>query len=167
MVLARGKVHVEVMPEGWQVNGDGLATFVQRLGRVLRGMLGPGVPLPRTMFTDRGTGMYIPSGQVVEKYKSAALEGGFKLYWGDDASMQSPDMGDVLLHETAVAWFRKLMQKQLPECAPWEETPLAWAKRARRAVLHINENFDVPALCREFPTRLHALASGSGERLRK
>ena len=103
----------------------------------------------------------------MEKYKSAALEGGFKLYWGDDASMQSPDMGDVLLHEAAVAWFRKLMQKQLPECAPWEETPLAWAKRARRAVLHINENFDVPALCREFPTRLHALASGSGERLRK
>ena len=25
--------------------------------------------------------------------------------WGEDASVQSPDMGDVLLHETAVAWF--------------------------------------------------------------
>ena len=55
-LFARGKVHVEVMPEGWQVNGDGLAMFVRRLPRVLRGMLGPDTPLPRTMFTDRPSG---------------------------------------------------------------------------------------------------------------
>ena len=42
-------------------------------------------------------------------------EAGFKLYWGADARKQSPDMGDVLLHETAVSWFRKRMSAERPE----------------------------------------------------
>ena len=60
MVLARGAVHVEVMPEAWTLNGFGLAQFVKRLPKVLKKMLGDGAPLPRNVFTDRGTGMYIP-----------------------------------------------------------------------------------------------------------
>ena len=100
-------------------------------------------------------------------YKSAVNEAGFRVFWGDDATAQSPDMGDVLLHETAVAWFRKRMRKEKPTGAPWDETPQAWEMRARRALQHINGNFDVAALCREFPQRLRSLVDSDGERLRK
>lgn len=167
IVLARGVVHVEKMPEDWHVNGDGLAFFVRQLPAVLRGMLGAETPLPRVLFTDRGTGMYTSRGYIVEKYRQAVDDMGFRAFWGEDARVQSPDMGDILLHETAVAWFRKRMQKERPATAPWQETPQAWDRRARRVVQHINENFDVASLCRQFPQRLRAVVDSGGERLRK
>ena len=111
--------------------------------------------------------MYTSRGYVVNKYKEAVDEMGFRLYWGEDATAQSPDMGDVLLHETAVAWFRKRMYKERPSTPPWLETPQAWDRRARRVVQHINDNFDVISLCRQFPQRLHAVVESEGERLRK
>ena len=103
LVLARGVVHIEIMPHGWKLNGHGLAVFARRLPGILARMLGPSAPLPRCVFTDRGTGMYNPVGKVVHEYADAIDEGGFKLYWGTDAQRQSPDMGDILLHETAVS----------------------------------------------------------------
>ena len=93
--------------------------------------------------------------------------GGYHTYWGRDAQKQSPDMGDVLLHETAVAWFRKRMRTERPEVLPWEETQDMWVKRARRAVAAINQEYDVAGLCREFPERLQDLVDDGGERLRK
>ena len=80
MVLARGKIHVQVMPENWTVNGEGLAAFVKMLSSVLRKMLGLGAHLPRNVFTDRGTGMYTSSGKIVEKYRQAIDEAGFSVY---------------------------------------------------------------------------------------
>ena len=71
--------------------------------------------MPRNVFTDRGTGMYNPAGKVVKVYAEAVDAAGVNLYWGADAGRLSPDMGDVLLHETAVAWFRNLMKKEKPE----------------------------------------------------
>ena len=167
LVLTRGVMHVEVMPDGWKVNGPGLAAFVRRLPGILHNMLGEDTRLPRVLFTDRGTGMYTSGGRVVGAYKAAVLETGFRVFWGDDATTQSPDMGDVLLHETAVAWFRKRMRKEKPTGDPWNETPQAWERRAYRAVQHINEHFHVAALCREFPGRLRTLVDSDGERLRK
>jgi len=76
-------------------------------------------------------------------------------------------MGDMLLHETAVAWFRKLMRKTKPEVMPWLETREMWSKRARQVVSQINRDYDVAGLCREFPTRLEDVVNGLGERLRK
>ena len=38
MVVARGKAHVEVMPQSWELNGQGLADFVHRLPGILRHM---------------------------------------------------------------------------------------------------------------------------------
>ena len=40
IVLAQGKVHVEVMPPGWTQNGDGQAQMVSLLPAILRRMLG-------------------------------------------------------------------------------------------------------------------------------
>ena len=84
--------------------------------------VGPDARLPRTLFTDRGTGLYNARGAAVRAYSAAVKAAGFKLFWGDDASQQSPDMPDLLLHETAVAWFRRKLSKQRPTCVPWEET---------------------------------------------
>ena len=167
MVLARGMVHVEVMPANWSLDGKGLAFFVERLPRILRKMLGPSALLPRHIFTDRGTGMYNPVGKVVQAYAAAVENAGFNLHWGLDASRQSPDMGDVLLHETAVSWFRERMKAEKTQVLPWEETQEQWATRARRAVSYVNANHDVAGLCREFPQRLHSIAETEGERLRK
>ena len=167
MVLARDVVHVEVMPADWSLSGKGWAQCVDRLPGVLRKMLGPTAPLPRNVFTDRGTGMYTPQGKVVREYAAAIDRAGFSLYWGDDAQRQSPDMGDLLLHETAVAWFRKRMRAERPEVVPWEETPVQWTKRARKVVASINQEYDVAGLCREFPQRLRDVVDSEGERLRK
>ena len=123
--------------------------------------------MPRHIFTDRGTGMYIPKGIVVRAYAEAVHAEGFHLHWGEDATRQSPDMPDMLLHETAVSWFRKGMKKERPEVLPWLETQAQWAKRARKVVANINDTHDVAGLGREFPQRLQSVVDGEGERLRK
>ena len=167
MVLARGVVHVEVMPETWTLDGAGLAAFVERLPSILRKMLGESARLPRLVFTDRGTGMYNPAGRIVGKYQGAIKEAGFRTYWGEDAAPQSPDMGDMLLHETAVAWFRKGMKEEKPTMLPWQETQQEWTQRARRVVKRINAKHNVKGLAADFPQRLKAVVDGEGERLRK
>ena len=167
VVLARGKVHVEVMPETWHLDGAGLAQFVKRLPKVLDKMLGANTPKPRTVFTDRGTGMYTGAGMIVRKFDEALQEEGFRTYWGRNAGKQSPDMGDVLLHETTVSWFRQRMRKEKPEVAPWEETQEQWTRRARRVIRYVNQEYDVAGLCREFPSRLADVIERQGDRLPK
>ena len=147
MVVTRGVVHAEAIPEDWKSDGEGLADFVQRLPEALRYMLGPDARLPRMLFTDRGTGMYTSTGKVVAAYNRSEKECGFRLYWGDDASQQSPDMGDLLVHETAVAWLRQRMMREKPVVLPWEETQEQWIQRARRAVQHINDHVNARGVC--------------------
>ena len=130
-------------------------------------VLGKEARLPCTLFTDRGTGMYSPGGCVVREYEDAVEKAGLRLYWGPSAKKQAPDLGDVLLHETAVAWFRAKMRVAKPECLPWEETQDQWAARARKVVREINETCDVHGLCLEFPSRLQSLVESEGDRLRK
>ena len=67
---------------------------------------------------------YAPSGTVVHAFEKAVAEEGFQLFWGPDAKHQSPDMGDILLHETAVALFRARMRKEQPVVEPWRESRL-------------------------------------------
>ena len=76
-------------------------------------------------------------------------------------------MPDLLLHETAVAWFRRKLSKELPVCVPWEETQAQWAARARQVVAFLNKNYRVDKLCQQFPQRLEACRNSDGERLRK
>ena len=158
---------VHMLPPDWRVNGEGMAAAVKELPNILRRMLGPDTPLPRTLFTDRGTGMYTPKGHIVSAFSSAVAEAGFRTYWGANAEKQVPDMGDLLLHETAVAWFRGRTRREKPEVYPWLETRSQWAARAARCIRHINDNFDAEGLCRGFPKRLQACLDGDGERLAK
>ena len=167
VVIARGVMHVEVMPADWKLNGKGMALFVERLPGILHKMLGAGARLPRHAFTDRGTGMYNPLGKVVNEYADAMEAAGMHLYWGRDAARQAPDMGDVLLHETAVSWFRKRMAKERPDGLPWQESMEQWARRARRVVAAVNREYDVSGLCREFRTRLEDVVCREGDRLPK
>ena len=144
-----------------------MAHVVASLPGVLRRMLGPGSTLPRTLFTDRGTGMYSPMGMVVHAYADAVAYAGFRLYWGANAAEQAPDMGDILLHETAVAWARGKMRRTKPTVVPWEETRAQWAARASRCVKAINSEYSAKGLCAEFPARLRKCMENEGERLAK
>ena len=82
-------------------------------------------------------------------------------------SIAGPDLGDVLLHETAASWLRAKMRAAAPDVLPWEETQEMWAARARKVLHDINSSCDVHGLCLEFPSRLQELLDREGDRLRK
>ena len=167
MVMSRGVVAVHMLPADWATDGEGLAAAATELPRILRRMLGNEAHLPRVLFTDRGTGMYTPRGRAVRAWAEATSRAKFRLYWGTDAKQQSPDMGDLLLHETAVSWFRARMKKAKPVTLPWEETRAQWEARAQRCVQSINAECNAHGLCHDFPARLRDCLGRGGDRLRK
>ena len=166
ILLARGIVVVKVLPSDWQLCGEGMAYVARRLVGWLRDALGPGTRLPRVVLTDRGTGMYAPAGQIVGAYDRALRGAGLRSFFGPDAKQQAADMGDLLLHETAVSWVRNHLRRNKPHCLPWMETEEQWGKRVEDAVEHVNSRFNVRNLCLAFPKRLRMCADGSGGRLR-
>ena len=86
----------------------------------------------------------------------------------DDASTQPPDMPDVLLHETAVAWARSFFRKH-PLCKSGgiDATHAQLKALMRECGVCINGNYKVDELCRSFPDRLAELVHDTkGERLR-
>ena len=85
---------------------------------------------------------------------------------GDDASQQPGTMGDLMLHETAVGWIRKLMDEKTP-AKPWEETREQFRSRMQAVVRHINAKYEVDNLCRELPDRLKDLKNRQGDKLKK
>ena len=72
-----------------------------------------------------------------------------------------------MLHETAVSWFRSKMRREKPSVLPWLETRAQWKARAARCVRAINADYDVAALCREFPARLLDCQERGGDRIPK
>ena len=144
-----------------------MAAAVELLPGVLRRMLGASTPLPRVLFTDRGTEMYAANGYNIRGVANAVDAAGLRTYWGSNAKQQSPDMGDLLLHETAVSWFRSKMRREKPAVVPWMETRAQWKVRAARCVREINAEYDVAGLCREFPARLLDCQEREGDRIRK
>ena len=112
MVLAMGKVHIHVVERGWQQDGEGQGQLVKELPKVLRKMLGTQVDHPKVLFTDRGPGFYhASSGNICTQYQEAVTEHGFQTWAGENSKWQPPDIADLLLHETAVAWARKYMKQ--------------------------------------------------------
>ena len=165
IILARGVVGVDILPEEWNLDGDGMAVVVGRLEGRLREMLGPDARLPRVVMSDRGTGMYSPAGQVVAAYDKAVHESNFRLFWGPDAKKQAPDMPDMLLHETAVSWLRGVLRRTKPLCVPWLETPAQWSRRMLVALDEVNQKYDAEGLCMGFPDRVEDCIAASGGRL--
>ena len=166
IILARGAISVDILPLDWELDSEGMATVIRRLKERLRDMLGADARLPTILMTDRGTGMYAPSGHVTRAYDNAVRQCGFQLFWGADAKKQSPEMPDLLLHETAVSWLRGALRKMKPEVAPWPETPAQWSRRMMKAVAEVNDGSkDVEALCMQFPDRIEECLAEKGGRL--
>ena len=166
IVLTRGVVLVKILPSDWQLRGEGMAYVVDCIGDWLRAALGEGQRMPRLIFTDRGTGMYSPAGRIVREYDHALRRGGWRPFFGPDAKLQAPDMGDLLPHETAVSWVRNRLRRMKPHQMPWEETEAQWASRVEAAVAYVNSHYNVDALCRSFPDRLRACVAATGGCLR-
>ena len=128
-------------------------------------MLGAKARLPRMIMSDRGTGMYAPSGHVTAAYDRAVAQCGFSLFWGPDAKLQAPEMPDLLLHETAVSCVRSELRRTKPAVLPWLETPEQWSNRMMGAVDAVNLSKDVDALCMQFPDRIEECLAEGGKRL--
>jgi len=168
IIVARGKVRMLVMPDGWKQTGEGMAAFVNQLEGALTKMLGPTAPKPRVLFTDRGPGFYQSSeGGIVKKYKAALDEHGFRPFAGENAKWQPTDCPDVFPHETAVAWVRQYFSKHPHSVRDGlEANHQAFLENLRDAEKHINQNHDVAALCASFLSRIETLIQKKGERLK-
>ena len=168
MILARGRVHIQVMGESFQQTGSGMANVVANLDKTLRKMVGRSAALPRIVMTDRGPGFFNSlSGRIVKAYGEALQTHGFRPFAGEDASQQPPDIPDLLLHETAIGWVRNYMRKH-----PFDRSgSLDDQENRLRSLLsecasHINAEYDVDGLCYRFPGRLQEMIDKQGERLR-
>ena len=169
LVLVRGRLEVEVMPEGWSEDGEGMALFVNKhLPRVLNRALGSSAVKPKVIYTDRGSGMYIPkTGKVTAAYGEAVHNRGFRLYSGDEFADQPSDLADILLHETAAATFRKRLTATPPVVKPWLESHKQFKKRVAGVVAEANRKMKLQRLCCEYPARIDLLIQKNGDRLRK
>jgi hypothetical protein len=175
VVLTRGVVGVIVFLPRANFPGEcpeGARMLVARLPALLNKMLGKDTPKPRTLLTDRGPGFYHRRwGTITGDYESACRAHSFRQWAGTNAKQgahaQPPDLADMLLHETAVPWIVKYLDKTTPR-SPWDETCESLAARIRAAAAHANANYQVKKLCLEFPQRLHDLVhKHHGDRLPK
>ena len=167
VVLFRGLVHFEFMPDGWEQTGDGMAHFIAKLPGILASRLGDDA-MPRVIFSDRGPGFYqSSSGHIVATYAQALQAHGFRPFAGSDASGQPPDVPDVLLHETVVGWTRSYLKKHPAK----RSTDLAanvagWREAMAECRRHLEAERDIDDPCRSFPGRLRAPIASRGERLK-
>ena len=169
VVLCQGVVQIQAMPEGWRQNGVGQAFMVSMLPGLLEKMLGRSAPRPDTVFTDRGPGLYHPSqGTIVPEYMQALEAYGFKPFAGEHAKWQPPDLADVLLHETAVAWIRQWFKKHPPKYgAAMSKNRSTLEAAFAECAAYMNENHDVEGLCKSLPRRLRVLKEDrAGDRLK-
>jgi hypothetical protein len=79
---------------------------------------------------------------------------------------QPGTLAQLLLHETAVAWVRARQTITTPK-KPWTETREAFGERLRAIARHINTQYRVDDLCREFPGRIQQLIDVEGDNLKK
>ena len=166
-VLTRGKLHVEVLPDSFPGDyPDGAETFVARV-RASLNIRFQGQAAPTVLFTDRGAGFYNPgNGRITGEYKAALAAHGLRAFMRDDAAVQPGKLSDLMLHETAVAWIRRMERQTLPK-RPWEESAESFATRLKRIVAKVNAKHDLDGLCRSLPARVDKLLAKHGGKLRK
>ena len=167
-ILTNGKLHVEILPRGFPGDtDDGAAVLIQKVRAAINVRFPNGAPQPRTIFVDRSNAFYIQAtGALTEKYAAALREHGFKNFMGDNCRCQVGQMGDILLHETAVAWIRRLERRSMP-ARVYEETIEEFGTRMKGIVSDINGKYDVSGLCRGLPDRISALVAARGAKLEK
>ena len=167
VILTRGRVFLKMMPTDWEQTGYGMAEFVDELPALLEGGLTQNKTLPKVIVTDRGPGLYqAASGTIVAAYKEALSENGFKPFAGDEAKWQPPDVPDVLLHETVVAWVRAFFKKHpFKTVSNVRDNQKVFAKLLKQCEAHINAHYEVTALCKSFPRRIAELIAARGDRL--
>ena len=85
---------------------------------------------------------------------------------GEDASKQSGDAQEVMLHETAVALLRRRLALSLPS-KPWLESRELYASRLKEQAAFINHRYNMEGLCKEFPTRVAEVIANDGGRIWK
>ena len=95
---------------------DGAAACAGQLHQMVTTMLGPAARKPRIIFADRGPGFYHRGqGAATGDYDVARRRHGFDLWAGTFATAfshaQHLDIADVLLHDTAISWFRSRFAK--------------------------------------------------------
>ena len=167
--LCLGKLHVEILGAGFAADRpEGIAMFVQKLRAALELRFQDGASQPNTLFVDRGNGFYESgSGIITPEFETALQENDFRAFHGANASIQPGQSGDLMLHETAVAWIRRRMAQTLPR-EPWRESEEEWGKRLKDTVAYINDKYDVEGLCREMPERMCTLVQEKqGDRIGK
>ena len=166
-VLARGKLHVAILPPHFAGDHpDGAAPLVAKVRAGLAAHI-RGASLPRTVFVDRGVGFYSAgTGGITPAFKAALAAHGFKAFMGDDASQQPGSLWEMMLRGTAVSWIRRALIWSLPP-RPWGESPSACACRLKSVDRDVNARCNVEALCRELPRRVLGVHAAKGGRLSK
>ena len=119
------------LPEGFPGGTpEGAEILVEKLPGALARRF-PDGSHPNLVMADRGNGFYhSSSGKIVPLYKAALDAAGLRPAMGENAKVQSGTLGDVLLHETAVAWLRRLLEQTTPAVA-WKESRVEYFKRLK------------------------------------
>jgi len=164
-VLTMGKLDIIVFDEDFPgETAAGAASVVARIPGVLARRFPNANRLPRQVFVDRGRGFYTPAGPITIKYKEALRLAGLVPFAGDDASIQPPNIADLLPHETVTSWIRTREAKGKPK-SPWLETRTSFKKRMGDIARDINRTLDVEGVCRSFAHRLDDVVAAQGDRL--
>ena len=121
-----------------------------------------------SLYWQGGPGFFHPStGAICPEYAAALHAHGFTAWAGYHSKWQTPDIADILLHETAVAWVRNYLRAHLSTIATTPASHLyILTILLRAAAAHINENYEVEQLCLDLPKRLRELVAARGESLK-
>ena len=167
IIFSRGKVRFPIMKDDWKQNGEGMATLVEMLPKILEDMVGD-EPKPRVIFSDRGPGFYnTGNGIICEPYRKALDKHGFRPFAGNLATWQPPDLPDLLLHESVAVGVRKF----------FKASPIKWGDdkdknyamfviKMKLCEKHINKNHNLQSLAMAFPKRVKKLVKEKGRRLK-
>ena len=100
-------------------------------------------------------------------YHDALTANGFRPFAGVDGARQPPDLADFLLHETVVAWVRKLFKKHPFKSVENVETNYnLFVTRLQECERYVKERCKVDNLCRDAVKRLESLRQKKGARLK-
>ena len=165
-VLARGKLHLEVLPENFGGDGPEHVAILVEKARAAVNLRFQNDSKPSVLISDMGRGFYNPGTKIITpEYAAAVEQHGFTTFMGENACKQPGNMPDLMLHETAVAWVRKALSKSVPK-QEWQETRDEFAHRLKQTARYINEELNVEGLCRGFPVRVKKLSDAGGQKLK-